>query len=363
MSESNTQPGLDRSGPEWPRLEAFVRSAIHADARSLHITEARRPLGGASWETIFVAYDWETATGARGADRCVIRRAPASGPMAPYDVRKDVALLSALAESEVPVAPLLAWTEDPGVFLRPFTVTALVEGESHDLSQVERWSRWQTERDALGREMIRVIAALQRFRWQQTDVVQVLGERGSARDRVAWVVRRYLDPLLELAHAREIGLPLWRDMGAWLVRNAPEIPEEELVVVHGDFRFGNFLWQGSRIAAVLDWERSMLGPPMQDLGFLCMPLSRIKDPKIMGKALPFEALAEAYETASGRSIDFGQIQFYAVLWQFLEGVNTTRALIQEPVPMIASGVLVQPNLVARQTLALMEDHDAGRQLL
>jgi len=52
-----------------------------------------------------------------------------------------------------------------------------------------------------------------------------------------------------------------------------------------------------------------------------------------------------------------------VFWQFLEGVNTTRALLQDPMPAIASGVLVQPNLVARQTLRLMADYEAERDVL
>jgi len=150
-------------------------------------------------------------------------------------------------------------------------------------------------------------------------------------------------------------------MGAWLKRNAPRDPEEDLVVVHGDYRFGNFLWQGTAIAAVLDWERATLGPSMQDLGFMCMPLSRRKQPEIMAKAISFDALAKRYESATGRTVDVPLIQYYAILWQFIEGVNGSRgSLALAARGMVGSGGLLQPNLVARQTLRLVEDYEAGR---
>ena len=62
--------------------------------------------------------------------RVVIRRAPATGPLPPYEVSKDVTIFDALAKSDVPVPRVLAWTEDPEVFLRPFSVTPFIEAYS-----------------------------------------------------------------------------------------------------------------------------------------------------------------------------------------------------------------------------------------
>ena len=106
----------------------------------------------------------------------------------------------------------------------------------------------------------------------------------------------------------------------------------------------------------------MLGPPMQELGFICMPLSRRKEPDVMGKALPLDALIARYESATGQPVDLPLVQYYAILWQFIEGVNGTRgALNQGPVGGV--GLAIMPNLVARQTLRLMEDYEAGRPIL
>ncbi|MBW2423756.1 MAG: phosphotransferase [Deltaproteobacteria bacterium] len=362
MRQPEHGPGLDVSGPEWQSLADFLHRELHPHAARLHILRAERASGGASWETIFVRFEVEGGA-SDGLRRVAIRRAPTTGPMPPYDVRKDVTIFQALAKSDVPVPRVLAWSEDPNVFLRPFTVTPFIEGESHDLSQVERWPVWQEDREALGQEIVHTLAALQRFDWQSTTVAEVLGERGSASERLDSTIRRYLDPLSEIIESRDLGIPVLREIAAWLRRHAPSNPENELVISHGDFRFGNFIWQGKQIAAVLDWERAMLGPRMMDLGFLCMPLSRRKEPTIMGKALALEALAESYLAATGHAFDLREVQYFAVFWQFLEGVNTTRALLQDPMPMIASGVLVQPNLVERQTLRLIEDYEAGRDVI
>ncbi len=345
------------------RLAAFLEREAFPGSSGLRITEKVRPSGGASWETFLVTVELKLS-GRQETRRVAIKRAPATGPLAPYLVTKDVAIFSALASSDVPVPELLAWTEDPSVFERPFTVTGYVEGETHDITKIEQWPVWQNQREALGLEMVDTLAALQRVAWQGTGLEAVLGPPGSAAERVAQLVDRYLGPLLEAARLQQAGVPLWRDMGAWLKHNAPALPEEELVIVHGDYRFGNYIWQDTSIAALVDWERATLGPPMQDLGFMCMPLSRRKEPGIMAKAIPFDVLAKRYEESAGRSVDVAMLQYYAVLWQFIEGVNGTRGLLAAGTEgrrgQVGTGGIVLPNLVARQTLQLMEDYDAGR---
>jgi aminoglycoside phosphotransferase (APT) family kinase protein len=39
----------------------------------------------------------------------------------------------------------------------------------------------------------------------------------------------------------------------------------ESTVVHGDFWPGNTLWQGERLAGVIDWEDAVIGEPLADL--------------------------------------------------------------------------------------------------
>ena len=38
-------------------------------------------------------------------------------------------------------------------------------------------------------------------------------------------------------------------------------------MVHGDFRFGNVLYDDTRVTAMLDWEMVHLGDPLEDLAW------------------------------------------------------------------------------------------------
>ena len=166
----------------WEKLAEFLRFEAFPDCSDLRITKTARPTGGASWETFIVSLDLRI-DGEWLPRQIAIKRAPATGPLAPYLVSKDVAIFSTLAQSDVPVPALLAWTEDPSIFIRPFSVTAFIEGESHDITKVERWSVWQSQRETLGIEMIDKLAALQRVRWQDTALESALSPRGSAGER------------------------------------------------------------------------------------------------------------------------------------------------------------------------------------
>ena len=56
------------------------------------------------------------------------------------------------------------------------------------------------------------------------------------------------------------------DLFLTLRRNKPRpLP---LVLVHGDFNPANFLYEGGRVTALIDWENSRIGDPREDLGWM-----------------------------------------------------------------------------------------------
>ena len=74
--------------------------------------------------------------------------------------------------------------------------------------------------------------------------------------------------------------------------------------MHGDFRNGNFVVGPEGIRAVLDWELSHLGDPLEDLGWLCVRAWRFRnDDRPAGGFGTREELYAAYEEASGRAVD------------------------------------------------------------
>lgn len=99
----------------------------------------------------------------------------------------------------------------------------------------------------------------------------------------------------------------------WLAARIPE--EREVVLVHGDFRTGNFMVTPDGLSAVLDWEFARWGSPYEDLGWISVRDWRFNrlDLPVGGfsKRAPFYA---AYAQSSGRAVDEA-----AVLWWEIVG--------------------------------------------
>ncbi|MGQ0696829.1 MAG: phosphotransferase family protein [Panacagrimonas sp.] len=65
-------------------------------------------------------------------------------------------------------------------------------------------------------------------------------------------------------------LPVMAWLFAWLHEYLPT--PQRISLVHGDLRPGNFLYEGGRITALLDWEMAHLGDPLEDLGWIYRPM-------------------------------------------------------------------------------------------
>jgi aminoglycoside phosphotransferase (APT) family kinase protein len=90
---------------------------------------------------------------------------------------------------------------------------------------------------------------------------------------------------------------------SWLDRRKPARTPAP-VLVHGDYRTGNYLADETGVTAILDWEGAHLGDPVEDLGWLCVKSWRFG--AIDKPAAGFgsrEELWDAYERASGRKVD------------------------------------------------------------
>src|SRR2546430_2805513 len=84
----------------------------------------------------------------------------------------------------------------------------------------------------------------------------------------------------------------------------PFISGEEAVVVHGDAHLGNVIWDGDRLAALLDYEWARLGPPDLDL----QPFLRVEE-----EGHPGELMADLQRTYPAL---FGHSQLLERLWLY-----------------------------------------------
>jgi aminoglycoside phosphotransferase (APT) family kinase protein len=93
----------------------------------------------------------------------------------------------------------------------------------------------------------------------------------------------------------------------WLRHHIPPGSDAaEPVLVQGDTGPGNFLYEGGRVTAVVDWELAHLGDPMDDIAWLS--LRATQEP-----FTDFPTRLREYAALSGNPIDEGRVHYYRVM--------------------------------------------------
>lgn len=240
--------------------------------------------------------------------RWVLRRPPLGHVLeSAHDVGREHRIISALAGSEVPVAPAVGLCRDVEVNEAPFYVMRFVEGlVLHDGEHAEKVPDGQRAR--IGEDVVDVLAALHAI--DPDDVG--LGDLGRKEAYLERQLKRW-SKQWENSKTREIAA---MDESRRLL--AERMPEQiGAAIVHGDYRLGNMLVAEGRIKAVLDWELCTLGDPLADVGYLLnawMQPGEIdtrpgdQAPTTAGGFGSREALVERYASATGR--DLSEIDYY-----------------------------------------------------
>jgi aminoglycoside phosphotransferase (APT) family kinase protein len=101
------------------------------------------------------------------------------------------------------------------------------------------------------------------------------------------------------------GDPLLDTAFTWLEANAPAASHTSLC--HGDAGPGNFLFEGSRVTALLDWEFAHLGDPHDDLAWVAVRA------QLLGGFGDLRRGYRGWSAATGQTIDPARIEYYRAL--------------------------------------------------
>jgi aminoglycoside phosphotransferase (APT) family kinase protein len=243
-----------------------------------------------------------------GAHVWALRRPPL-GHVLPtaHDMSREYRVVSALADTDVPVASTAGLCTDVDVLGAPFYLMSYVDGVV--LDRRERLAA--LDRDAAGRVgavLMDTLVALHRI---DPDEIG-LGDFG----RPAGFLERQVNRWFKQWQASETRpLPELTQVVDALHVARPESGAP--AIVHGDYRLTNVIYTAdlSGIAAVVDWEMATLGDPLTDVGLLVvyhhlaehqeltMPMMRPAD-----GFLSADQLAARYAAASGREL--GELRWY-----------------------------------------------------
>jgi aminoglycoside phosphotransferase (APT) family kinase protein len=193
----------------------------------------------------------------------VLRRKPPGKLLkSAHAVDREFRVISALAESSVPVAKAYHLCEDDDVIGSMFYIMAFVDGRIFwdpalpDLANADRTFIYD--------EMNRVLAEL-----HGVDVDAVgLGDYGKPGNYFERQVSRWTKQYL--AAETETIEPMDALM-RWLPEHMPA-DDGQVALVHGDYRLDNMIFHPTEplILAIVDWELSTLGHPFADVAYQCM---------------------------------------------------------------------------------------------
>jgi aminoglycoside phosphotransferase (APT) family kinase protein len=190
--------------------------------------------------------------------RGVLRLPPPGARIAgPADIPRQARIMAALHAEGLPVPAVVATSADPVVDGRPYVLMEEVHGD-----RVEQAIDGGSNPLQLASSAVDVLRRFQAVPCERTgiggeDPMPLEGEVS----RWTWLMDRAPSELTQRAPR----------LAQLLVEKQPR--PSPPVLVHGDYHFGNMLFDSGRVAAVVDWEIAQLGQPLLDL--CCISLSHV----------------------------------------------------------------------------------------
>jgi aminoglycoside phosphotransferase (APT) family kinase protein len=196
-----------------------------------------------------------------GDDVTAVLRVPPPGarPIGPADILRQGRIMAALYRAGLPAPAVLAAVPAAATASgRPFLIVEMVRGVG-----IEEASQTTPDAD-LAAAAVDALRAIWRLPVEESGLV---GEEPvvplAEIDRWERLVER--SPAELVVDAASLARSLRS------ARPAVRPP----VLVHGDYHYGNLLFNQGRVVAILDWEIAELGQPLMDLAALCLvPLRR-----------------------------------------------------------------------------------------
>lgn len=216
-------------------------------------------------------------------------RDPARRPFFERETAILKALSGPLRDAGVPVAPLLA-SEPAHLAL----CSAFVEGEDRFPAA--------SDKPALARDFLGHLARL-----HAVDAADpALAALGDPREPPSTIIRNRLAEL-RAENLANVADPILQLAIEWLIGNVP--PDRgPAVVLHGDAGPGNFLYRDNKVTALVDWELTHLGDPMEDL-------AQIWVRSLIQPFVPMREAFAAYEAASGTPVDVTRVKYHRLYFQ------------------------------------------------
>jgi aminoglycoside phosphotransferase (APT) family kinase protein len=303
------------------RLQTYLRTRL--EAPDLTVSGLSRIPGGASRET----YRFRASQG--GTERGLILRRDPPASLIETERSAEYRAYEAFHGLGLPVPAPVALELDPAPLERPFFI--MEEIENCQTGSIMSPDPFGPHAQAIGQQFYEVLGKIAAADPRDVGLNDFEGET-DIHDVAMHEVARW-EKVVEEDEVEP--QPIVRAAIRWLKRNPPP-PSQKICVVHGDYRTGNFLHdEAGTIRAILDWEMSHLGDPLEDLGWAIDPLWSGGNAERPGGMIPRAEAIAIWEKTSGLKADPKALFWWeifasfkgAAIWmsaarEYAEGRNT-----------------------------------------
>ena len=319
------------------QLTKLVRAKTGDAGARAHSLETLPGHAGFSYSFILE----RSTEGATPAGKFVVRIAPPGVKISgPADIVRQARVMASLADTPVAVPPIIWYGDEPEFFDRPYFVGGFVEGIKLGESQLPL-----AHLKRLARAGIATMAALHNVAWEPR--------------RDAWGA-----PFALSDELKRLDYLLDRDtLDPAVVARGPELRERlrsslptgaRIGCVHGDFQWSNVLFDEERVVALIDWEISLVGATLLDLGWICF----FSDPQswvgtdVRGSLLNADEIVDAYAEAAGFPVSIPEVRWFRAFAGYRFGVITCFNLMlhrrgKRPDPLWEETALSAPRMFER----------------
>ncbi|MBW7857585.1 MAG: phosphotransferase family protein [Leptonema sp. (in: Bacteria)] len=285
------------------KLESYLSNRLQGKVEVNHIQLLS---GGACQENHLIKLNIAGGSNAGGYD--LVMRTDRGGSLLSSLPRMNEYKVAEAAYNASVKTPKVMWLEEsPKVIGAPFYFMQRIEGNATGRFIVKDKSINEARKrlaDELAQSLAKLHSITQSQKFEQLDFLPKQDKHTLSLQAIS-EIREELSGFDEPHPAIELSLN-------WLAENAPVA--DEIVLIHGDFRTGNFMVSPEGLQGIVDWEFAHWGDRHEDIAWLCMRDWRFGVlKKEAGGFASRQDFYSAYERYSGIKVDERRLLFWEVM--------------------------------------------------
>jgi aminoglycoside phosphotransferase (APT) family kinase protein len=288
------------------KIAAYLSARLDG-AENVAISNLYRIPGGQSRETWSFDASWRNGAGeqTRGF---ILRRDP-DASLLESDRDLEFGVMKAVRPHGVPVPEMYWLEEDASLIDRPFCMMQRIDGCEASPNKVLMDPQMFAVRERVADEFAAILARIHTVPVSDEGLA-FMGTPPAPAECAIREIERW-DAIIAKESIEP--QPVLRAALRWMRNHQPR-PASRIVLVHADYRTGNFLADTTgEIKGILDWEMAHLGDPMEDVAWACIRPWRWLGNESIGGLMSREDFLAMYEAAGGAPIDEEAIRFWEVL--------------------------------------------------